>query len=90
MGAIFDNLIPDELLNLPRIRRKILMPSRPSMPVGDLSYPDWLAKHRDKLIRWFKECYQRDYATDEEWSDYCRAQFNAEIECERSAKEWLS
>lgn len=65
------------------------MPTRPQMPVGDLSYADWLAVHRNKLISYFKFWYGRNHASDEEWAEYCRAQYAAELEVERAAKEWL-
>lgn len=53
---------------------------RPSMPIGELSYADWLAKYRQQLIEWFMHCYQRTEVDDEEWVYYCRGQFLKEQE----------
>jgi len=83
-----DDLI-DELRTLSPIKEKVTMPTRPQMPIGDLSYADWLAVHRNKLISYFKFWYGRNHASDEEWAEYCRAQYLAELEVERAAKEWL-
>lgn len=69
----------------PKLERIDAMPircSRSSMPIGKLSYADWLAKYRQELIDYFMFWYQRSEATDEEWADYCRYQFIAERELE--------
>jgi hypothetical protein len=50
------------------------------MPVGKLTYADWLAKYRQELIEWFMFCYQRSEASAGEWADYCHMQFLAEQE----------
>lgn len=55
-------------------------PTRPCMPVGKLTYADWLAKYRQELIEWFMFCYQRSEASAGEWADYCHMQFLAEQE----------